>query len=29
MTTYLLVPGGWRGAWTCDAVAPLLDDPAG
>ena len=25
MTTYLLVPGGWRGAWTWDAVTPLLE----
>ncbi|MEP6478995.1 MAG: alpha/beta hydrolase [Rhodoglobus sp.] len=25
MTTYVLVPGGWRGAWTWDAVVSLLE----
>lgn len=25
MATFVLVPGGWRGSWTYEAVAPLLE----
>jgi pimeloyl-ACP methyl ester carboxylesterase len=25
MTTFVLVPGGWKGSWAYDAVVPLLD----
>jgi pimeloyl-ACP methyl ester carboxylesterase len=25
MTTFILVPGAWKGAWAYDAVAPLLE----
>ncbi|MVU75842.1 alpha/beta fold hydrolase [Nocardia sp. ET3-3] len=25
MTTFVLVPGGWKGAWVYDGVAPLLE----
>lgn len=25
MATYVLVPGGWHGAWSFDAVVPLLE----
>lgn len=25
MTTYVLVPGGWKGSWSFEAVVPLLE----
>ena len=25
MTTFVLVPGGWKGSWSFEAVVPLLE----